>query len=42
MTVVFYSDSKTTAAPVNIDAEWREAISDANVDKINARTKSDR
>ena len=40
MAVVVYPNRKTALAPVDVDAKRREPISDADIDKINARTQT--
>ena len=42
MTIVIYSDRETASPPIDVDAEWSEAISDACINKIDARAKAHR
>ena len=39
--IVVYAHCETTPAPVDIDSIRRETVSDAGVDEIHARTKTD-
>jgi hypothetical protein len=41
MAIVIYSHGHTTPAPVDVDAVWREAMSDPRVDEIHTWTKTD-